>query len=397
MKIASLFTSKDTRAQKTICVLDIGSGSVGIAIVLLKEDAKPIIIQSLRKEIPTTKKKGFKGFMDALMATIEMVISEVDRDSLNAITSTTCFFSSPWFASETHTLEKHYESPTVVEKKNIEKLIAQKADSFFEHAKDTYKEFLSDSVELFEVENIQVKLNGYKTLHPFGQKATDIQIEMFLSVCSETIKKRLTKVLKEKAGIKKYTLHSFSLALFVMVRDMYIEDRNFTYIDVSGEMTDIGIVRDEIVKTTSMFPVGRNTFWDMFTDSFKTTRAEAISLYRMYLNKELTPAKQKKVHAVLEKVRTQWVKEFVSAIDRVEINNAIPNTVYLTADPDMGYWIADIIATESSFKNIFGEYSPKVVVLDSSLLAKYCEFGLDVRSDSFLILEAMYEQKVHNQ
>ena len=387
----SLF-KKELR-KKHICVLDVGSGSVGVVVAKLQDQKKPEIIFSSRKEIPILKAPDFGGILNALLSTTENVLNDVPKPLIKNMDEVVCFLASPWFASESRTIHEEYSKAEKITHKHIDALIKKLSDEFIVYSEGMYKEFLGGEVELMEVQSTRIKLNGYETIDPYGKLVNNLDINVFLSVSSKVVLKSLKEIVSRVLGHKKVSIQSFSLTLFVVLRDMFSEINNFTYIDVSGEMTDIGFVRDDVVEKVNMFPKGRNYVWRSCAKKWNTTELEAMSQSKLYFSGKVTPEVEKKVELQLSVVRKDWEKDFHTAARDVLGKKNMPRTVFLTADSDMRYWFAKVIEEGKLIRDLIGGVRAEVVVLNSKLLSQFCEFDPGVMKDPFLLIETIFINK----
>ena len=73
--------SRNTKKEKPVIILDIGSSSIGGAIVLIKKNSPPMVLYSVRKQIRVKDDINFSRFLSSMSDTLESVLTELAKAS----------------------------------------------------------------------------------------------------------------------------------------------------------------------------------------------------------------------------------------------------------------------------------------------------------------------------
>ena len=96
-------------------IIDIGSSSIGASAVLLYPDKKPSVLYTIRKDMAFQEKFNFDRFVLSMLETLENVVQELSSFPLpsHSDQTTLCVFSSPWYASQTRSVKKTFETTSL--------------------------------------------------------------------------------------------------------------------------------------------------------------------------------------------------------------------------------------------------------------------------------------------
>src|SRR3989338_6809348 len=113
-------------------------------------------------------------------------------------------------------------------------------------------------VRSIEFKNIKTMLNGYETTQPLDQKGKELEMTIFISISPEVVLKKIEKIIQMHFYHKEIQFFSSVMATFVVVRDVYAHNENFLLIDIGGEVTDIFMVKKNVLRESISFPLGLN-------------------------------------------------------------------------------------------------------------------------------------------
>src|ERR1035437_8456216 len=111
-----LFSSK--KKDKIIALFDIGSGSVGGAIVRIPIDGKgvPTILKSVTNEIKFHKRLKAKNFMKDMISALDLTVNALYNKKVGVPDQIVCVLASPWYLSETRVIKMKREKPFIFTK-----------------------------------------------------------------------------------------------------------------------------------------------------------------------------------------------------------------------------------------------------------------------------------------
>lgn len=396
-----LFRNK-YQSTAPVIIFDIGSGSIGAALVTFKTGGIPSVLHSIRTPISFQKEIRPDLFLKRMLGTLEGVALELEQKGIakldrglfgpKKIGQILCVFSSPWYTSQTKILTIERKKSFTVSTNFIEKMLSR-AKKHFEKSvgeHETTKHIRNPKI--IESNVIYTTLNGYKTIDPYGRKANSVEIAVFFSLISGDVSKMVTEVFEKVFNTREISFHSFALASFSVIRDIFHTEENYLIMDISGEITDISLVREGVLLETVSFPIGKFSMLRGIAHALKTIPEEAHSLIRLHFesNKKSTPAVKKE----LEAAEKEWQSMLSRALSDLSGGILLPKTVFLTVDSDLGEWFRNIISGDTLSQERFTAGPLSVVMLNGAKFHKYYNVQKGVESDSFLGLETLFFHKV---
>ena len=396
------------KEQEVVLVFDVGSASVGGALVLLSKKDKPRIIYNERKQILFQENLDTKEFISSIYRVLNDLAYNIEKKGLTnlnflklkdkRIKKSFCFFSSPWHISQTKIIEVKKEKNFSLSKELIESLIQKEEKDFINHGLNKYPEVFGKDkdVEIIDRKIIQTKLNGYIVNNPINKKVKTVEMSIFMGFISKKITKKISQIISEVFHINELYMHSFTLPSFLTLRDIFEMEDNFIFIDVSGEVTDISFVKEDVLRETQSFPIGRNSFIKKIMDYFGVSHKIAISILETY-TKGLSDEKTKiKIEKTLEDLKKEWLGFLENSMFDLSKGAILPRTIFLTTDNDIEKVISETIKQEKFVKLVFPGYNkrPNIILINSDKTDFICEFGDNTEKDVFTCIEAFFLNKI---
>jgi len=372
---------------KIAIVVDIGSSSVGAAAVLLSSGYKPKVFYSVREEMIFQKNFSFERFASSMLKTLGKVLTDISVVKLPDHSGKTfsCFLSSPWYASQTIILEKKTDVPVMVDEKFLYELQKKEIEDF----KVREIEKIGRDAVILETKTIQTKLNGYETGDPFGKKAQEIEVAIYASISSEKIVKAITERVKKVFHMSSPQFYSFSLASFTAIRDMFHE-KNFLFMDISGEASDLSVVRNHILEETIAFPIGKNSVIRKIAEETALDFQESASLFRMVKDEDLEKTAGRKIKKAMLAAGKEWILSFQNALSSASTEESFPKDIFVTADNDVSKWFIENLqdAGTDSFSVVGNAFT--IRHLNGTFLSAFCDSETGSERDPFLMIESLF-------
>ena len=381
----SIFSSNK---PKIAIVFDIGSSSVGGAAVLLYPESKPKLLYSVRKDMVFQENFRFERFVASMLETLEKVAQDVSKVTLPPHSEKTfsCFLASPWYASQTRVLKKKFDVPFKVNEKLLDETLQKEIEDF---KTQEVQKMGSDAV-ILETKTIQTKLNGYETSNPIGKEAIDFQTAIYISISPNKIVQTITEKIKKTFHAHSLHFNSFPFSSFVVMRDMFHE-KNFLFMDISGEVSDISIVRDNILQETVAFPLGKNFLIRKLASEIGSTFQEAASQFRMAKNEELEEGHDKKVKKTLDKVGKEWITAFQNSLQSISgRKELLPRDIFITADEDVSRWFIENLQDSGADSLSVAGAVFNIRHLNGPFFSSFCDSETSVERDAFLMIESLF-------
>ncbi len=406
--MAFSFFSNRGYDETLVLLVDIGSASVGGALVKIEKGRAPHIIATVRKNISFQEVLSSARFLVAMNHALDQVLKDLQstmrpaRDSggsgqtmkpLGSPAHIFCSLSSPWFVLKSRYLNILRQQEFEV----TEEVLNEFVNEDIVRLKEELKEILPPKdVKIIEKKIIQMKLNGYDIKSPYGQKTSRMEILMTVGVSSGKVIESIERKLRSVFHAKEVNFGAFPIAAFSAIRDIFPTENDFLFLDITGEATDVSLVNDGLLMGTVSFPRGGNFFTREISAQMRTVHEEAATLFAMFLRDELETTKHSKVSAIVTHAEGEWVSNFEKALSTLSGNGVLPNKVFFTTDVHLAPLFSMLASrysgtekTESSMNSL-----QAAQYLDQFVVAKFVSFETNVIRDPFMVVEALLAQKM---
>ncbi len=384
------------RGTQALLIVDIGSASVGGAFVVVKKSGGIRIQAAVREPMVFQKTLDAVRFRSAMLEALDRVLRAIRHTTDVRPEAVLCVLSSPWHIAHTEEVSEEKKRQFVITHRHLEELLAGRALAFAERARQTNPR--GEAVELFETEALRIKLNGYETTDPYGALARRIDIALHASAGPSKTLGAIRKHIQDTYNLERVSFRSFPLASFTVARDLFAEERSFLLLDVTGEVTDVSLVRNNALARSTSFPAGSNTMLRDIAEAFHTVPEEARSLLLLYFDGRAELSTSRKIERVLGAFQKTWMREFSDALARFHKEIALPPLALFTADADIARWFEHALEHETFIHLTLTGGSLDVRCLGEEILEPFVDYASGVPRDAFLALEALFVNKtVHGE
>ncbi len=385
-----IFSSKK---EKLVAIFDIGSGSVGGALVKIpnNKNSLPSIITSARTDIVNRKDVDFTLFLNDMILALGFTVRSLLQSKLGAPDEVHCVLASPWYLSETRMIRMNKEHSFVFSNKTVDELLKKEIENLTNNYKNKYGNV--DSTPLvIEHPIVSVSLNGYHIDDPIGKKTRSVEMNMIISlspkICIDKISEAISKVFHHIT----ISFSSFMVSSYIAVREKYITNDSYLLIDIGGEVTDIGIIYKGILKESLSFPFGKKTLFREISKKLKVELRDSYEKFNLYNKGVLVDKEKDKFAPILESIGNSWGQSFGDCLNNLPRILTLPGTVFLTIDDDIKEWFVKVIKDEDHIKSMTVNNTFNIISLDGPEFLHIC----DIKSgacDPFLMIEAINVMK----
>jgi len=394
--------SKAKEEEELALVFDIGSSSIGGAVFEVQKAGIPKIILSVREPIILEEKINIDRFLFLTIKSLEIVASRICMMGVGKPSKIFCVLSSPWYASQTRTIRLEKNTPFLFTSKLADDLITKEIN-LFEEEHLTKFSHIDNKVRPIEFKNMKTMLNGYATPDPFGKKAKTLEMTVFVSMSGEQVLKKMEETIFRHFHCKAIKFSSFVMASFAVARDLFVQQENFLLVDIGGEVTDIAMIKKDILSDSISYPLGPNFIIRGVAEGLGCSLSEAKSLISLYKDKHAVDSTEKKLEPIINKLETEWLKGFQESLANLSDNISIPATIFITVDQDLADFFSAIIKAEQFSQYTLTESEFRIVFLGAQTLHGITAFkparnafsvanagGDNIDRDPFLIIESIY-------
>lgn len=384
-----LFFKSEKKKENIIAIFDIGSGSVGGAIVRIPNDGKhiPTIIKSVRAEVISREELDFKTFtsdmLDALGSTARMLYDS----KLGAPEEIHCVLASPWYLSETRVVKLAREHSFAFTQKIADELLEKEILSLKEDYDKKYGN-VKTTPQVIEHNVMGVSLNGYLVDDPFGKRSRSVEMHLAISLSPKSVLDKIEKTISNTFHHIPVTFSSFVMSSYLAVREKYITPDSYLLLDIGGEITDVAIITKGILKASLSFPFGKKTFFKYICTKLEIEERDAVELFNLYSTGTLSDRKKKKAEQLFQSIENSWGEAFRACIGTLPHTLRLPSTIFLTADSDIRGWFVDVVRNEPFIQSMVVDHKCTVITLEGPEFLSMCSVR-DGTCDPFLMVEAI--------
>jgi hypothetical protein len=334
--MSSGFLSR-VRSSGTSLVCDIGTGSVGAAILELTAGKHAATVRVGRRDMLSHEDRDSAQLVQSLTtqfaATLETVLKEHAALKGGAIRDVTVIFHAPWIETRTATGALRFQKPIRVTKDTIDQLTHKALEATPQQ----------QAGEPHERTIVRLELNGYPTTSPIGKTASSAQAVVVESAAhpqlSQSIRQEVQRMLPDRpVAIRSYTLVALSA-----VREAIGGLEEFVIFDVGSEESAFSIVREGMLAGTGTLAFGSRQLVRSVADIVKSTPDEVFSLLRMMLDGTCAPRTCDAVNKALGSIERDLVGVFGKAFTGEGTALRLPNRLFASVPPELADWLGGFL------------------------------------------------------
>ncbi len=333
----SFFSFSKKNKESYSLVFNIGSGSVSGGIVKFTEKEGVDMVHYAKELIPFQTEISVPKHLELMKASLATLADKIRAEGLvkidakkgSSIVIDRVFylFSSPWSVSQTRTIRVKETKPFKVTEGYLSKLINEQEKQFQTDVSQTGK--------IIEKKIVQIKINGYVINDIHNRTTKELQASVFFTVVPDDILRTVEEAVSKTFHIKNVWCHSFSLAAFSLIRDMFPQKEDFIHLDVSEEMTDISIVKDNVMTSGASIPLGRNDFMRELATVLKVSPEIADSMLKMHAQKNNNELATLNQSVSLDTAARNWLTKIFEVLDSLKEKIYVPESIFLIAGSDL--------------------------------------------------------------
>src|SRR3989338_390626 len=332
--------SREKKEKKLALVFDIGSSSVGGALLWMEDGGTPEMVFSTREDFPLEHNVDPNRLLGNAVKSLEIVSSKISRSGIGVPDRIFCVLSSPWHMSQIRTISYQKNTPFIFTQELADNLIKKEISLFDgEHT----KKYKPGEIRSIELKLMQVLLNGYPATSPFGEKAKELTLSVSISVSPEKVLRKIEEAVERHFHNPNIKFCSFAVASFTIGRDSFAQHQDFIMIDIGGEIADVSMVKKEVLRESSSFPLGVNFILRRIASSLNATLSEAKSLFYLYKNGHAEEKTKRRLEGVINDLKKEWRTNFEQSLAGLSKDISIPSVVFVTVDRDLASFFEELI------------------------------------------------------
>jgi hypothetical protein len=334
-------------------VFDIRDSSISVSAVKFENDKKPEIILCQNFEIQYQDSQDYSKYSSLMIKTLDDSVSSLKKSLIKIgnkekIKDYRFFIGSPWTVSQSKTIKIIKDRPFEINNALLSKIIVGE-ELLAEKELETETQLKDWKVMLEKI--IQSKINGYKVDNIFGKKTMNLAVEIFVSFIPYEIKNKLSTFISEKIGRHtKEQDNSSILSSYTFFRDMYSNKNDFIYVDIGKIITDIYVVRDDIIFGIASFPFGEE---DMIQTSLSKTNLSR-DVFMSYLcignDKNFDLTSHNNGEDMLKFGFEAWMNKLKDVLPKICTEMNIPNNLFIVPNSVVSEILVKVLSNKEDGK-----------------------------------------------
>ncbi len=407
--------------SSTSIIAYVGNGVVKGGLVYHEKGKKPIVLSARKKDLKYYDERDRDHLETLILSEFETLMKEIKTEDFPKLHNKKCgkpdnaliILSSPWYLSETNTIKMQEPKPFLVTND-----LMNKATSNIIKAYKGEK----NNITVLEQNFLSVIVNGYNITNPIGKKVKDLDVNVFTSYARAESIKKIEDIVSSNFHVHNIHIHSQSLVAFSAINDLYANLKDYTVIDITSVITEVSIVKENILRDTASFPLGRYSLMQSVFKSMNSSSNDSIltnptptdstpstlnsvpssldateSLVELYLNNKLDVELGKKVGVAIKSAEKDWLDSFSSVLRQITLGDALPKNVFLFAKHDIAEIFKQFIENEEyqQFALTSGKFEIKIV--NPTDTSSVCDIDKDANIDQDLdisiVIGALFNNK----
>ena len=366
-------------------VYHIGTSSVGAAVVQFRPRSAPLVQASLREHMPYRQTVDAERFVGDMVDTLKSLNARLARAGVTGdadVRHVFYVFSSPWAMSETKIVSLKEDKPFSLSRSQVDRIVSAHEKLFEAEMAGTAA---PNSLRAIERRVIDIRLNGYHVAQPYGKKTRAADISFFTSLVPRSIFDQVADLSRQTYRPRDTHAHSFSLASFSVIRDVFHEESDFIFLDVGGELSDITIVQNGLILETASFPLGRHFLIRKVMQAFAVSQAEAVSMAMLYFEGTMEAVAAERMTPVMEQAADEWLAGFHQVLENAAGRVSLPTKLFVVVNPGFSRYFMQVLRREELFATL----------VDCENLKSAVEFVAGADKDPFAAVCAAFAGRVY--
>ncbi len=382
----SIFKKKK---QELVLVFDIRSSSVGAALFWIEDSQIPRVVASVREAIPLEQALAPDRLLTLSLSALEKVVSKIAEKKVGTPIRIFCVLAAPWHVSETRVIKLTKETPFIFTSKLADELTQKEIASMKEEYTKRYQD-LGAALRPIELKNVKVKLNGYETEKPIGKNASEVEMDIHISMSGDEICKKIEEVIEKHFPVKEVKFSSFTMAAFSALRDVYHDRENFLIINIAGELTDIAMVKHGTLRETASFPLGTHFMVRGVASALNVSTTEAYSFFSLHKDGNAAEPTLQTLDPIVNKLKLDWLHKFQEALVNLSNDISIPGALYLITNKDLTQFFTELIKSEQFNQYTLTESKFEITPCGIEVFHNAVAFKENAPFDAYLAIDSIY-------
>lgn len=384
-------------------IFHIGSSSIAAGLVRYDQGKVPHVIYTLRELIRYQENLDPERFFQDMLETLRVVNERLAKEGLAHLKFTELgelrvkhvfyVFSSPWSVSQTKVATLTKPEGFVLTEAMVEQIIDEQEKAF--EAETVGNANLKDALKAIEKRVVQVKLNGYEIISPYGKRAKRADVSVFVTIVPKAVLDRVFDISVTTYHPKDTQVSSMSLAFYSIIRDMYPDNNEFMLLDIGGEVSDLLVVKDGLIVNSSSFPLGRNFIVRRIAKLMGVTAEEAASMVNLYHEGHIDPTVEVQLKPDITQASDEWMTGLRNVFARLSQQMSLPTNIYVLSYNDFAHFFMKALLNEKINEFGLDDLTLSAVLVNHDKLKPLVTFGKHADKDPFIGMLSAFAKRLY--
>jgi hypothetical protein len=242
---------------------------------------------------------------------------------------------------------------------------------------------------------MKVALNGYYVKKFFDKTAKSLEIYICMSAVIKDIKETAEKYFSQYFGDAPVFFRTRPFVVFAVLKNMINAEDGFIFADIGGDITEISLVRRNVLEETVSFLKGKNFLIRKVASQFNTFIEDAASMVNSFRNKHASASVSKKISFIIEEAKEEWNGFLKKALIELSQDAPLPKHFFLIGDEDIVPEFKECAESEAFSKFTILGKPFEVKQISSGTLKHNFRFQRSFYEDKdiFLMAEGLFSDK----
>ena len=199
---------------------------------------------------------------------------------------------------------------------------------------------------------------------------------------------------KDEKSVKRQ-FNSSVLSSYNFFRDLYTNKNNFLYIDISDYLTEIFVVRDDVIEGIVSFPFGEKDIIQKICEKMKISEDMAISYVNMNCRGECDEKTEKSIRELVGVGMKIWFEKLDPSITKICPESNVPKDVFIVENSNLTKTVINEMKNIDSL-NILGRKVFINPILEGSM-NNYISNGKAFKNEPYVKMDMIFIKKTMDQ
>lgn len=256
-----------SKKERQYLLFDIGSASVGVAVAV-HTDKSLELLWTKRLEYGYQSNDDYNRYVRTMYATLLEAGMKLTSEGLREASALApnfsvrqaevyCLLAPPWVMSSVLFQSENKEKPFQVSQETISSLQQKGLSEVYKKQEVMSWQELMGTPAMLEAYHDVIRLEGYQVQSFEHKTVHDFSTQSYFSIISESVQSHIKEVLERV--VPNHHIHfSSSARIFSTSLEKHSSLRRSVFLEISGEVTSVGMVQQGVLTAISTVALGTN-------------------------------------------------------------------------------------------------------------------------------------------